>query len=230
MIGARIGIVKGIDVISLGQDRSTSDAGRRTGGPDIDLVLIGLTMLVTVPRVGWWMAMWEQRDLWFVGYAAAVVFDLAVLRLSYIWQRAASHRQRMVAGSGFIFFAACSGVFQMFYLVAQKASLLEAIPMAAIWPVALSFLALNKATQDEREERRDAARCRVSTVLSGSDDQASGVPSGRTAGWTDAQRTEALRLANSGRTVREIAAGLGVPRSTVGEWVKGQTSAPGLKQ
>jgi len=210
MIRAKMGIVKGWDLESLGQDRNRLETGRRTGGPDIDLVLIALTMLVTVPRVGWWMARWEQRDLWFVGYAAAVVFDLAVLRLYYIWQRAASHRQRVVAGSGFLFFAACSGVFQMFYLLAQKASLLEAVPMAAIWPVALSVLALNKATQDEREERREAIRRRVSTV-----------PSGRTTGWTDAERTEALRLASSGRTVREIAAELGVTRQTS---VSGQAS------
>lgn len=211
----------------MGQDRGAGETRRRTGGPDIDLVLIALTMLVTVPRVGWWMARWEQPDLWLVGYAAAVVFDLAILRLSYLWQRAGSRRQKMAAGGGFLFFAACSGIFQMFYLAAQKASLVEAIPMAAIWPVALSILALNKATQDEREERREMARRRLSATVSEREAEMSPVRPVRPSGWTDGNRTEAVRLAQSGRTVREIAAELNVPRSTVGEWVKGQTAVPG---
>jgi len=33
-------------------------------------------MLVTVPRLGWWMARWEQAVSGPVRYAAAVVFDL----------------------------------------------------------------------------------------------------------------------------------------------------------
>jgi hypothetical protein len=199
---------------------------------DVDHLLIALTMAVTVPRVGWWMARWEQPDLWFVGYAAAVVFDLAILRLAYVWRRTGARRQQAVTAAGFLFFAGCSGVFQFFYLLAQNASLWQAMPLSAIWPVALSILALHKAGEDERIERTQAAAARRAIsrrdVLSGTRQPR---PS-RTSGWTDAQRTEAVRLAASGWTVRRIADELGVPRSTVGGWVRSKQAqeAPAVRQ
>lgn len=198
-------------------------------GVDIDLVLIGLTMLVTVPRVGWWMARWEQPDLWFVGYAAAVVFDLASLRLAYVWRRTGNRRSRLVTGIGFAFSAACSGIFQAFYLLSQSASLAEAASLAAIWPVALGILALHKAGQDEGQDRR-AARCgtrssRVRDVPAGRSNTVHEEPTlghqpGRRRAWTSEQRREALRLAGSGLSVRKVAEQIGVPRSTVGAWLR----------
>jgi hypothetical protein len=196
---------------------------------NVDLALIALTMVVTVPRVGWWMARWEQPDLWFVGYAAAVVFDLSILRLAYVWSRASAGRQRAITLGGFVFFAVCSGLFQAFYLVEQRAAVQEAVPLAAIWPVALTILALHQAGQDERQERR-ASRSRVLLHHSPSDrpgrspapnaGQAVRTPLGQAGFWTPEQREEALRLAGSGLSVRQVAAQLAIPRSTVGGWVK----------
>lgn len=202
---------------------------------DVDLTLIGLTMLVTVPRVGWWMARWEQADLWFVGYAAAVVFDLASLRLAYVWRRTGNRRSRLVTGFGFAFFAACSGVFQAFYLLSQSATLAEAGSLASIWPVALGILALHKAGQDEGQDRRAA---RSGTRASRRPDVPAGhqaasdpallvrTPSGRRNVWTPEQRQQALRLAGSGLSVRKVAQRVGVPRSTAGAWLR--SAAPVL--
>lgn len=202
-----------------------ADSTRQNGRPDatadtctgfdVDLALIGLTMLVTVPRVGWWMARWEQPDLWLVGYAAAVVFDLAILRLAYVRIRATARRQRAVTMAGFLFFSVCSGLFQAFYLLEQRAALQQAVPLAAIWPVALGILALHKAGEDEHQARRH--------VRSGG--RRSGPPAAvpsRTARLYNGRREEAVRLSAAGRTVRQIALELGVPRSTVGDWVRAE--------
>jgi hypothetical protein len=198
-------------------------------GFNVDIALIALTMVVTVPRVGWWMARWEQPDLWFVGYAAAVVFDLAIIRLAYVWSRASAGRQRAITLGGFVFFAVCSGLFQAFYLVEQRAAVQEALPLAAIWPVALIILALHQAGQDERRERR-ASRSRVLPSHGPSDrpgratapdaGQAVRTHLGQPGFWTPEQREEALRLAASGLSVRQVAARLAIPRSTVGGWVR----------
>jgi hypothetical protein len=222
------------------QDIKVSQPDNRPAGPisglDVDLALIALTMVVTVPRVGWWMARWEQPDLQFVGYAAAVVFDLSILRLAYVWSRATSHRQRAITLAGFVFFALCSGLFQAFYLIEQRAAVQEAVPLAAVWPVVLVILALHKAGQDERQERR-AARCRAAPSRPPSDRPGrwptsdAGQPVrtslGQTGFWTPEQRGEALRLADSGMSVRQVAVRLAIPRSTVGSWIRQRRALAG---
>jgi len=212
---------------------SVQKGTNRLGSVDIDLVMIGLMMTVTVPRVGWWMARWEQPDLWFVGYAAAIVFDLAILRLSYVWKRSTWRRQQAITGGGFLFFASCSGLFQTFYLLTQKASLLEAVPLAAIWPVGLCILALHKAAQDDRQERQDLrAQRRLASIESELSGRTGQQRPGQRATWTDEQRREALRLAGAGQTIRQVAGQLGIPKSTVGGWIKEERLAAtsGLKQ
>lgn len=177
-------------------------------------VLIGLVLLVTIPRVASWFAQFEQPLLWWVGIAAATAIDLLTLFFIYSFIHALRRRFSIVEVKAYaalmVWFMIGSGILQAVYL-AQLTSWPVALLMASFWPLGLGGLAMGEAFDVVRAENRAEKQ----------ENQAGRVTIRQTHTITYERKPESVRLMLSqGKNQDEIMRVLNISPATYYRWLK----------
>ena len=81
----------------------------------LDNLLILAVFAVTVPRAGYAISRDDDPSLWFIGYMAAIVLDLATWRFAYVFQGARGKNKKRLYLVAFLTFAAFAWFWQTIY-------------------------------------------------------------------------------------------------------------------
>ena len=160
------------------------------------------------------------------GVAAGCGHRSGHLRASYLYKTYGAGQARTVALWAVVFFAACSAILNMAYYVQAGAHAVVAVPMAIFFPVAITILSYLRGVRDVLDERRER---RLAGRLAGQD---AGRSETLAMDEQDGRHTEhehVRLLRQQGLTMREISAQTGIPRSTVGAWLRVSTAGIEVK-
>lgn len=195
----------------------------RMFGHLLDDTLLIVLLVATVTHIAGFMQVYEEPALWWAAWLQAIGIDLATLRASYLYKMYRPGQARKVALTAVIFFSLCSGILNMAYYVRAGAYVLVAVPMAVFFPVAITILSYLRGAQDILDERRDKRLAgRTSGHVQSQPVRPLAVSGQTPPGHPAGQRDQVRNLRAEGLTLREISARTGVPRSTVGEWLRAQ--------
>lgn len=186
-------------------------------GQALDDALLVLLLAATVSHIAGFMQVYEEPWLWWAAWLQAAGIDLAILRASYLYKTYGAGQARTVALAAVIFFAACSAVLNMAYYVRAGAHAVVALPMAVFFPVAITILSYLRGVRDVLDERRER---RLAGRLAGQDAGRSETPTQDEQDGRQQQHDQVFTLRQQGLSMREISAQTGVPRSTVGAWLR----------
>lgn len=171
----------------------------------IDNLLILAVFAVTVPRAGYAISRDDDPSLWFIGYMAAVVLDLATWRFAYVFQVSRGKNKKRLYLVAFLTFAAFALFWQTIYLM-ERLSLWESVIKSAVWPLSVIFLAVHHGMSDMSDERREMTKepvCNVTPPV-----------------VLDNPRDKALSLYGQGWSFDKIAETLGKSERQVRRYVK----------
>jgi hypothetical protein len=193
-------------------------------GQLLDDVLLITLLAATVAHIAGFMQAYEESWLWWAAWLQAVGIDLATLRASYLYKVSRPKQARVVALVAVAFFSACSAILNMAYYIRAGAHVVVALPMAVFFPVAivmLSYLRGVRDVLDERRDRRQAGRMAGQAGTGVRPDVQAVDEIGQIAPVPRSElRLDVGRLRSQGLTLREISRRTGIPRSTVGAWLR----------
>jgi len=120
----------------------------------VDDILIVLILAVTVAHVADFLSTFEAPALKWMSVPQAIAMDGAIARSGYLYRVYRGRKQRQWALMGFLFFSACSVIFNYGYYTRQGASLFEGAALASLFPAAVALLAYLKGQKDVAEQAR----------------------------------------------------------------------------